>query len=360
MLVGVAAGLAWVSPAHAAVWGSFDASRVNYPDGVVVDGSVYSTLRTEIEQSNQLAPSMSVLSTETLEGVDVLYTSLLRDTDVLTADEQSALFDWLFTGGTLIVTADTLALDFYTSFTAAFGVDLYVAVGNNGVGTTVADHPLTASVTTLLYVSNASFAFDSNAVELAQAANGYVLAAIIEPDPESCTTGRILVLGDHHMFTDAYVGEQDNLQFLRNIVQWAGETVDLSSCCGNGHVDPTEECDDGNDVSGDGCENDCTVSATSSSTGAASTGGLSTGAPDSTSGATGDTTSTSTVTGSATAGVTSIETATGFTAGPPEPDEDEPEIDSRGCGCTSDPASPGWSWWLAALVSLRRPRRGRR
>jgi cysteine-rich repeat protein len=321
---------------------------------------VYSTLRTEIEQSDQLAPSISELSTATLDGTDVFYTSLLRDGDVLSTDEQSALFDWLYTGGTLIVTGDTLALDFYTSFTAAFGVDLYVAVGNNGVGTIVADHPLTASVTTLLYVSNASFAFDANAVELAQSAEGYVLAAVIEPDPESCTTGRILVLGDHHMFTDTYVSEQDNLQFLRNVVQWAGETVDLSSCCGNGHLDPTEECDDGNSVPGDGCENDCTASPGSSSTGADSTGGPSTGIPDPTSDGTSDTTSTSTSSGSTTAGVTSIETATGFTAGPPEPEEDEPQADDGGCGCASGPASPGSLWWMVVLVSRRRSRRGRR
>ena len=32
--------------------------------------------------------------------------------------------------------------------------------------------------------------------------------------------------------------------------------------CGNGEVDGGEECDDGNDIGGDGCENDCTYSCT--------------------------------------------------------------------------------------------------
>ena len=30
--------------------------------------------------------------------------------------------------------------------------------------------------------------------------------------------------------------------------------------CGNGHIDPGEQCDDGNHVNGDGCESDCTAS----------------------------------------------------------------------------------------------------
>ena len=34
---------------------------------------------------------------------------------------------------------------------------------------------------------------------------------------------------------------------------------DVPSPCGNGDMDPGEECDDGNDVNGDGCQNDCTT-----------------------------------------------------------------------------------------------------
>ena len=36
--------------------------------------------------------------------------------------------------------------------------------------------------------------------------------------------------------------------------------------CGDGVLDPGEECDDGNDVDGDGCESDCTLTGSSSST----------------------------------------------------------------------------------------------
>ncbi|MFH1434655.1 MAG: hypothetical protein ABIJ56_02955 [Pseudomonadota bacterium] len=38
----------------------------------------------------------------------------------------------------------------------------------------------------------------------------------------------------------------------------AADVVEEEDPCGNGEVDDGEECDDGNDVEGDGCENDCT------------------------------------------------------------------------------------------------------
>ena len=36
-------------------------------------------------------------------------------------------------------------------------------------------------------------------------------------------------------------------------------TTGAAAACGDGEVDPGEQCDDGNDISGDGCESDCTT-----------------------------------------------------------------------------------------------------
>ena len=47
----------------------------------------------------------------------------------------------------------------------------------------------------------------------------------------------------------------DDLRDMDSI--WDGEVPET---CGNGEVETPEECDDGNDVSGDGCENDCMFS----------------------------------------------------------------------------------------------------
>jgi cysteine-rich repeat protein len=44
-----------------------------------------------------------------------------------------------------------------------------------------------------------------------------------------------------------------------------GEEVEVPPNCGNGRVEAGEDCDDGNDTSGDGCEPDCTYSCTDSS-----------------------------------------------------------------------------------------------
>ena len=70
-----------------------------------------------------------------------------------------------------------------------------------------------------------------------------------------------------------------NLIFLRGFIEWASEVRkatgrqnasadvgaiqdgwskrDIGFRCGNSIVDPGEDCDDGNQASGDGCENDC-------------------------------------------------------------------------------------------------------
>ena len=58
------------------------------------------------------------------------------------------------------------------------------------------------------------------------------------------------------------VGASGNI-FLDNVsLQVFGENICRDDCtiCGDGVVDAGEDCDDGNDVSQDGCENDCTFS----------------------------------------------------------------------------------------------------
>jgi len=349
--------------AEAATWAGFDASRVNYPEGVLRDGMVYDDLRATIEVEGDVAPAVSTLSAQTLAGVDVFYTSLLREGDTLSPEEQSALFEWLFNGGTLIVTADTAPLSFCTSFTAAYGIDLYVDVGTNATALPIADHPVTAGVSTLQYVSNASFAFDDNALELARTPEDYVFAAVIEPEPGTCTTGRILVVGDHSMFTDAFIEQGDNLQFAANIVQWAGSPPDLTSCCGNEVLDPTEECDDGNRVAGDGCEPDCTASPGGSSGGAtgrvptSSSGdgaGSSSSHGTSAAGSDGSTSIASSPNSSATSvpGTKTVASTTAAVNG----------ASSDGCHCRGGPtrAFPAVGWMLALVPWLTRRRRRHR
>ena len=50
--------------------------------------------------------------------------------------------------------------------------------------------------------------------------------------------------------------------FVALVLSCYGEYVSLAEACGDGRLDPGELCDDHNDVEGDGCNNDCTASAT--------------------------------------------------------------------------------------------------
>ncbi|MEM9462860.1 MAG: MYXO-CTERM sorting domain-containing protein [Myxococcota bacterium] len=139
--------------------------------------------------------------------------------------------------------------------------------------------------------------------------------------------------------------------------------------CGDDITNATagEECDDGNTDDGDGCSALCTLEGDSStggsSTGDSSTGGPSTGEPSETTGLDGtlDSSAGSTTTGSTS--TTPIGTSSGTTGGS---DTDSGGIIvplGEGCNCTTGPSRGGprrvpWSAWaLLGLGALSRRRR---
>ena len=130
--------------------------------------------------------------------------------------------------------------------------------------------------------------------------------------------------------------------------------------CGNGIVQAGEECDDGNQIGGDGCENDCTVTndttTTTSESESASESDSETVTATATDSDTASATDTETdsVTGTDTmntesaSDTTSDSATTGFNG----------ELDDDGCGCTTnDSRGAGTGLLLLGLLALRRRRR---
>jgi len=244
--------------ASAAVWGSFDASRVNYEGGVLSVGEEHDQLRALITANgDSLAAGTPTLTANYLDGVDIFYTSLLNtNAAVLSNDEQAALASWVNAGGTLIVSADIFPLRFYESFTTQFGITGYV----NTMGasaTPVVDHPLTVGVTSLSVITQSAFTYGDDALMVYQADDGNVFMIVLEPDTGFCSGGRILVLGDHNLFTDSSINLADNTLGAQNMVEWAADPPGLGCDCGNGMLDPGEGCDDGNASSSDDCPASC-------------------------------------------------------------------------------------------------------
>lgn len=250
--------LASPAPAAAAVWGSFDATRVNYAGGVLGDGAEHDTLRGLITGNGDLvAATTPTLTQAYLDGVDVFYTSLLLNNgSALDADEQDALAAFLQDGGTLIVTADIFSFPFYDSFTQPYGVTGYVAT-NAVSATPVAAHPLTAGVVSLAQVTQSTFTFGADALELYEGNDGSTFMIVLEPSTGFCSGGRILVIGDHNIFTDGTIGNADNVAAASNIVTWASSPPGVGCDCGNGVLDPGEACDDGDDDNTDDCPGSC-------------------------------------------------------------------------------------------------------
>ena len=137
--------------------------------------------------------------------------------------------------------------------------------------------------------------------------------------------------------------------------------------CGDGALDVGEACDDGNGLPGDGCEPDCTItpdpgdsSGTAGSSGdpgsASSSGGASTSGDAGTTAPAPTTSATSTSGAEESTGAASTGTASTGAASP----GDMMPVD-LGCGCAAnDDGSPGLLAGLLGLGLIRRPRRRER
>jgi hypothetical protein len=211
------------------VWGSFDGTRINYAAGVLTNGTSHVNLRTVIANNGgTLAPATGTLDATYLAGVDVFYTSLLHNPNgALSAAEQTALQSWVAAGGTLIVTGDIFPLPAYESFTAFYGVTGWTSIGSciqpgGSPADVVAVHPVTVGINATRYCTNGTFTVPANARLLADDGPGdRPFMLVMEPSTGFTSGGRILVLGDHNMFSDGYINSGDNMRLAANIVRWA-------------------------------------------------------------------------------------------------------------------------------------------
>lgn len=210
------------SASGAVVWGSFDASRINYAAGPLT-GTAHTTLRGIIEANGgAIGTATNELTSDYLSKVNVFYTSLLStSTGVLSTNEQKALQTWIGGGGTLIVTADIFPLPAYESFTSYYGVTGYTALSHSGDGKPVAQHMITNGVKTYHYVTESTFNYGGDAKLLGDNGLGNDFMIVMEPETGFNAGGRILVLGDHNMFTNSYINQMDNVLLAGNIAAWA-------------------------------------------------------------------------------------------------------------------------------------------
>ncbi len=370
MVLPALACLTVAGTASAAVWGSFDLTRINYDEGCLTC-SANSQLAGLIEANGDtLAASTNNLSAFYLDGVDVFYTSMLSGaTGSLSMGEQANLAEWIEGGGTLIVTAEFIPKFMvgpaYETFTASYGVTNYAVGNGSGSAAPIAVHPIVAGVNTYAWNLEASFDVGPDALVLGNGAMGVPFIAVLEPDTDFCEGGRILVFGDHNTFNDGLIETEDNTLLADNMIDWAanppapcagagtGTSGDTGSSTGGGEGPST---DDG--TSSDGG----TSTGSNGTTGSAdSTGGV-TGSPDddgpgpmpdSSGGGEGegegegDTSGVTTMPGGSD-GADASGDGTGGSGGS--------SSDEGGCRVGGGPLPATWGWLLAVLAWRRRAR----
>lgn len=277
--------------ASAAVWGSFDATRINYDDGCLTCNANTQLAGLIEANGDTLAAPTNNLSAVYLDGIDVFYTSMLSGmTGSLSVGEQANLAAWIEGGGTLIVTAEFIAKFMvgpaYETFTAPYGVTNYAAGNGTGAAGPIAAHPIVAGVSAYSWNLGATFDVGPDALVLGNGAIGVPLIAVLEPDTDFCVGGRILVVGDHNVFNDGLIEADDNTLLADNVIDWAASPP--PPCAGMGTGTDTGSGTDTGTSTG-GSEGSSTDGGTSTEGGTSTTnGGGTTASADTTGGATGD------------------------------------------------------------------------
>ncbi|MBD3369592.1 hypothetical protein GF402_04425 [Candidatus Fermentibacteria bacterium] len=127
------------------------------------------------------------------------------------------------------MTGDIFPLNAYESFTSNYGVTNYTSISGSGDGYPVASHPITDGVTSYFFMTECTFTYGSDALLLGDNGSGSDFMIVMEEGTGFTEGGRILVLGDHNILTNTYIGSSDNTVLANNIAAWAASTTALDS-----------------------------------------------------------------------------------------------------------------------------------
>lgn len=210
------------------VWGSFDGTRINYTEGVFTTGTDHAKLRALVTGNKaSLATATPTITASYLSKIQVFYTSLLHDTmGTPTKAEMTLLQGWVKAGGTLIVSGDVIGLKGYQAMTGWLGMGNWHAGPTckvNGIIDPLSFNlDIINNVKEFYYCTNALFSVGPGAEVLGNDVNYQPFLCLFDPTPERA--GRVLVLGDHNLFTDPYIDNTataQNTTLATNIVRWA-------------------------------------------------------------------------------------------------------------------------------------------
>lgn len=205
------------------VWGSFDSSRINYATGTLTGTAHVELQKLIAANGGTLATPTASLTAAYLATIKVFYTSLLKtSTGALSSTEQTDLQKWVQAGGTLIVTGDYINISQSSTFTSWLGVN-FTTPSYTGTGSpTSATACLTQGNPKLYVAAGASFNVPTG-VNLLIAEDSTAKRPMMAESTVVAIkgAGRVLIFGDHNMFTDSYISRNDNRRLAENMCMWA-------------------------------------------------------------------------------------------------------------------------------------------
>jgi len=262
-------------PVNAATWTGFKQGRLQSSP---FHGAVHKTFRAIIiAKGSTVAPAIDKLTSSSLNGIDIFYTSNLDKNaeGALSPAEEVELASWLKAGGTLIVTAEKNNSN-YAYFIGNLGVSGFSVVPNPLAATVSNAHPLTVNITTVHgYGASTIDVYDDKKSLVLTENQTKPFAIVMEPASGYLDGGRVFIIGDHNIFTNSGSGmttndidQVDNKILATNLVNWADAkcTSDLDcadgdecngdeTCVDNACVaGSAPDCDDDNECTADSCD----------------------------------------------------------------------------------------------------------
>jgi hypothetical protein len=202
------------SAASAMSIGVLPADQIGYSGGVFDTGD-YATLRATLTGRGDTWSEVATLTPASLAGLDAFYTSLVKIGDTLTASEQTALYDWVNAGGILLLAGDIAAWQpTYNSWLSPFGL----AESGGTDGTTIASATVVAPAHPLVNGPNGVVPTFSMTTFAYFAPDSYTTVATYLGNPvlidKAVGSGFVTAVGDHNMFTDSWIGTNEETLFL--------------------------------------------------------------------------------------------------------------------------------------------------
>jgi thermitase len=180
-------------------------------DSITYDYSTWVTsltIRGYVVETNIIEPITPIV----LEGYDVFVIPQAHSS--YTADELSAIQNFVFNGGGLLIIGDDDPW-IYTSLTSFAGIT-WESGGTSGITTDITPHPVTTGVSSVYLSAPIAFMYVTGVAQdlVRDPAHNIMLAVSEQPN------GKVIGFADEDSLSNYAITQEDNLRLANNMIDW--------------------------------------------------------------------------------------------------------------------------------------------